>query len=155
VCCVVSDNRPIILKSDPEGRAPPVSPEDYDFATKLVIEEIGRRKEEIVRVWREEMPARTPVVSLNYFLDDPKGVLVAGSPSKYPPQGYTEFQQIRETWENVISQDIHREHAIAGAYFPHGSSGKLHFLWLGIDDRLGNDESLSVVEKLIKTVEMM
>ncbi|KAJ7856588.1 hypothetical protein B0H13DRAFT_1175988 [Mycena leptocephala] len=138
-----------------EGRAPPVSPEDYDFATKLVIEEIGRRKEEIVRVWREEMPARTPVVSLNYFLDDPKGVLVAGSPSKYPPQGYTEFQQVREMWENVISQDIHREHVIVGAYLPHGSSGKLHFLWLGIDDRLGNDESLSVVEKLIKTVEMM
>ncbi|KAJ6588344.1 hypothetical protein B0H19DRAFT_203927 [Mycena capillaripes] len=144
----------IIPKRDVEGRAPPVSPEDYDFATKLVIEEIGRRKEEIVRVWREEMPARTPVVSLNYFLDDPKGVLVAGSPSKYPPQGYTEFRQVREMWENVISQDIHREHVIVGAYLPHGSSGKLHFLWLGVDDRLGN-ESLSVVEKLIKTVEMM
>ncbi|KAJ6588346.1 hypothetical protein B0H19DRAFT_1098869 [Mycena capillaripes] len=117
-----------------EGRAPPVSPEDYDFATKLVFEEIGRRKEEIARVWREEMPARTPVVSLNYFLDDPKGVLVAG--------------------KNVISQDIHREHAIVGAYLPHGSSGKLHFLWLGINDRL-EKASLSVVEKLIKSVEMM
>ncbi|KAF7343418.1 MYND-type domain-containing protein [Mycena venus] len=138
-----------------EGKAPPVSPEDYDFATKLVIEEIGRRKEEIVRVWREEMPARTPVVSLNYFLDDPKGVLVVGSPSKHPPQGYTEFRQVREMWEDVISQDIHREHIIVGAYLPHGSTGKLHFLWLGVDDRLGNEDSLSVVEKLIKTVEMM
>ncbi|KAJ7253050.1 hypothetical protein B0H12DRAFT_1117197 [Mycena haematopus] len=138
-----------------EGKAPPVSPEDYDFATKLVIEEVGRRKEEIVRVWRAEMPARTPVVSFNYFLDDPRGVLVAGSPSKYPPQGYAEFRQVREMWENVISQDIHREHVIVGAYLPYGSSGKLHFLWLGIDDRLGNDDSLSVVEKLIKTVEMM
>ncbi|KAF8208212.1 hypothetical protein K438DRAFT_318649 [Mycena galopus ATCC 62051] len=138
-----------------EGKAPPVSPEDYDFATKLVIEEIGRRKEEMVRTWREEMPARTPVASLNYFLDDPKGVLVAGSPSKYPPQGYAEFRQVREMWENVISQDIHREHVIVGAYLPHGSSGKLHFLWLGIDDRLANEDSLSVVEKLIRTVEMM
>ncbi|KAJ6463903.1 hypothetical protein C8R45DRAFT_1220026 [Mycena sanguinolenta] len=138
-----------------EGKAPPVSPEDYDFATKLVIEEVGRRKAEIVRVWREDMPARTPVVSLNYFLEDPRGVLVAGSPSKYPPQGYTEFRDVREMWENVISQDIHKEHVIVGAYLPHGSGGNLHFLWLGIDNRLDNDDSLSVVEKLIKTVEMM
>jgi hypothetical protein len=55
----------------------------------------------------------------------------------------------------VISQDIHREHVIVGAYLPHGSTGKLHFLWLGIDDRLANDDSLSVVEKLVKTVELM
>ncbi|KAJ7835383.1 hypothetical protein B0H14DRAFT_2796745 [Mycena olivaceomarginata] len=83
-----------------EGKAPPVSAEDYGFATKLVIDEIGRRKEEIVRVWREDKPARTPVVSLNFFLDDPRGVLVAGSPSKYPPQGYSEFRQVREMWED-------------------------------------------------------
>ncbi|KAJ7164900.1 hypothetical protein C8R46DRAFT_1097560 [Mycena filopes] len=135
-----------------DGRAPPVSPEDYDFATKLVIEEISRRKDEVVRVWREEMPARTPVVSLNYFLDDPKGVLVAGSPSKYPPQGYTEFRQVREMWDNVSSQDIHKEHIVAGAYLPHGISGKLHFLWLGIDDR---ETEGTVVERLIRTVERM
>jgi hypothetical protein len=54
----------------------------------------------------------------------------------------------------VISQDIHREHVIVGAYLPQ-STGKLHFLWLGIDDRLANDDSLSVVEKLVKTVELM
>jgi hypothetical protein len=92
---------PSILKRHAEGRAPPVSAEDYGFATKLVIDEIGRRKEEIVRVWREDKPARTPVVSLNFFLDDPRGVLVAGSPSKYPPQGYSEFRQVREMWEDV------------------------------------------------------
>ncbi|KAJ7017324.1 hypothetical protein C8F04DRAFT_1156688 [Mycena alexandri] len=135
-----------------DGKAPPVSPEDYDFATKLVIEVIGRRKDEVVRVWREEMPARTPVVSLNYFLDDPKGVLVAGSPNKYPPQGYTEFRQVREMWDNVISQDIHKEHIVAGAYLPYGSSGKLHFLWLGIDNR---ETEGTVVERLIRTVERM
>ncbi|KAJ6449707.1 hypothetical protein C8R47DRAFT_337436 [Mycena vitilis] len=138
-----------------EGKAPSVSPEDYDFATKLVIEEVGRRKAEVTQVWRDEMPARTPVVSLNYFLDDPKGVLVAGSPSRHPPQGYAEFRQVREMWEDVIAQEIHREHAIVGAYLPHGSSGKLHFLWVGIDDRVAGDGSLSVVEKLIKTVELM
>ncbi|KAF7366703.1 MYND-type domain-containing protein [Mycena sanguinolenta] len=138
-----------------EGKALPMSPEDYDFATKLVFEEVGCRKDEIVRVWREEMPARTPVVSLNYFSDEPRGVLIAGSPSKYPPEGYLELLDVRELWENVISQDIHKEHIIVGVYLPHGSGGCLHFLWLGIDPRLENDESLSVVEKLIRTVEMM
>ncbi|KAJ7028709.1 hypothetical protein C8F04DRAFT_51796 [Mycena alexandri] len=135
-----------------DGKAPPVSPEDYDFATKLVIEVIRRRKDEVVRVWREEMPARTPVVSLNYYLGDPKGVLVAGSPNKYPPQGYTEFRPLREMWDNVISQDIHKEHIIVGAYLPHGSSGKLHFMWLRIDDR---ETEGTVVERLIRTVERM
>ncbi|KAK7042454.1 MYND-type domain-containing protein [Favolaschia claudopus] len=138
-----------------EGKAPPMSAEDYDFATKLVIEEVGRRKAEIVRIWREDKPERTPALSLNYFLDDPKGVLVVGSPSKYPPQGYSESAQVRELWENVISQDIHREHAIVGAYLPNGMAGKLHFLWFGIDGRVQDDASLSVVEKLIRTVELM
>ncbi|KAJ7151444.1 hypothetical protein C8R43DRAFT_1005209 [Mycena crocata] len=135
-----------------EGKAPSVTPEDYDFATKVVIEEVRRRKEEVLRVWKEEMPARTPVVSVNYFLDDPKGVLIAGSPSKHPPQGYAEFAQVREMWENVISQDIHLEHSIVGAYLPHGSSGKLHFLWMGIDPRATDG---TVVERLIKTLELL
>ncbi|KAJ7704367.1 hypothetical protein B0H17DRAFT_1039432 [Mycena rosella] len=135
-----------------EGKAPSVSPEDYDFATKLVIEEVRRRKNEVVSVWKKEKGGRTPVVSVNYFLDDPKGILVAGSPSKFPPQGYAEFRQVRDMWENVISQDIHREHAIVGAYLPHGTTGKLHFLWLGIDDE--HTEG-TVVERLIRTVEDM
>jgi hypothetical protein len=118
----------------------------------VVIEEVRRRKEEVVRVWKEEMPARTPVVSVNYFLDDPRGILIAGSPSKFPPQGYAEFQQVRDMWENVISQDIHREHVIIGAYLPHGTTGKLHFLWLGINDAYTEG---TVVERLIKTVENM
>ncbi|KAJ7507188.1 hypothetical protein B0H11DRAFT_1970640 [Mycena galericulata] len=135
-----------------QGKAPTISPEDYDFSTKVVIDEVRRRKDEIVRVWKQEMPARTPVVSINYFLDDPRGVLIAGSPSKFPPQGYAEFQQVRDMWENVISQDIHLEHIIVGAYLPYGLSGKLHFLWIGIDDR--HTEG-TVVERLIKTVETM
>ncbi|KAJ6463905.1 hypothetical protein C8R45DRAFT_940105 [Mycena sanguinolenta] len=137
------------------GKSLPMSPEDYDFATRVVIKEVERRKDEILRVWRDEMPPRTPVVSLNYFSDDPRGVLVAGSPSKYPPEGYVEFPDVRELWENVISQDIHREHAIIGIYLPHGSGGNLHFMWLGIDGRVENDDSLSVVEKLIKSLELL
>ncbi|KAJ7130241.1 hypothetical protein C8R44DRAFT_63064 [Mycena epipterygia] len=135
-----------------EGKAPPISPEDYDFATNVVIEEVRRRKDEVVRVWKQEMPARTPVVSVNYFLDDPKGVLVAGSPSKFPPQGYAEFRQVRDMWENVISQDIHREHIIIGAYLPHGTTGKLHFLWMGINEAQTEG---TVVERLIKSLETM
>ncbi|KAJ6591035.1 hypothetical protein DFH09DRAFT_1138382 [Mycena vulgaris] len=135
-----------------EGKAPSVSPEDYDFATKLVIEEVRRRKEEVIRVWKKEMPARTPVVSVNYFLDDPKGILVAGSPNKFPPQGYSEFRQVRDMWENVISQDIHREHIVIGAYLPHGTTGKLHFLWMGIG---AEQTEGTIVERLIKTVEDM
>ncbi|KAJ6613555.1 hypothetical protein B0H10DRAFT_2222069 [Mycena sp. CBHHK59/15] len=136
-----------------EGRAPPMSAEDYDFATKVVIEEVTRRKDEVVRVWKEELPARTPVASLNYMMGpmgDPKGVLVAGSPSRFPPQGYVEFQEVRDMWENVISQDIHREHIIIGAYLPHGTTGKIHFLWMGINSAFTEG---TVVERLIKTLE--
>lgn len=142
----------LVLTPQTEGKGPLISPEDYDFATQVVIEEVVRRKDEVVRVWREEMPARTPVVSVNYFLDDPRGVLIAGSPSKFPPQGYSEFQQVRDMWENVISQDIHREHIIIGAYLPYGSGGKLHFLWMGINDAQTEG---TVVERLIKTLENM
>ncbi|KAJ7764510.1 hypothetical protein DFH07DRAFT_811477 [Mycena maculata] len=132
-----------------QGKSSPISPEDYDFATKVVIEEVTRRQDDVVRVWKEEMPARTPVVSVNYFLGDPKGVLVAGSPSKFPPHGYSEFPEVRDMWENVISQDIHREHIIVGAYLPHK---QLHFLWIGINDAQTEG---TVVERLIKTLEQM
>ncbi|KAJ7481526.1 hypothetical protein FB451DRAFT_1394174 [Mycena latifolia] len=151
-CKTLKELRQVVLKPASEGKAPSVTPEDYDFATKVVFEEVRRRKTEVVRVWKEEMPARTPVVSVNYFLDDPKGVLIAGSPSKFPPQGYAEFRQVRDMWEDVISQDIHREHIIVGAYLPHGTTGKLHFMWMGIDD---DQIEGTVVERLIKTVEAM
>jgi hypothetical protein len=126
-----------------------LSAEDYDFASKIVIEEISRRRDEVVRVWKAEIPARTPVASLNYT-SDPKGILVVGDPKLHPPAGYTELEQVRDMWDNVVSQDIHREHAIIGAYMPHGMTGKLHFLWLGANPKFTEG---TIVERLIKSVE--
>ncbi|KAJ7216652.1 hypothetical protein GGX14DRAFT_442296 [Mycena pura] len=139
-----------------DGRAPPISAEDYDSACKLVIEEVRKRKGDITPVWRAEPPApgRAPALSLNYFLDDPRGVLVVGAPDVHPPQGYAEFASVRATWDDVLAQEIHREHIIVGAYLPHGSTGKLHFMWMGINDRLPPSEG-SIAERLIRTVEMM
>ncbi|KAJ7628462.1 hypothetical protein FB45DRAFT_1028551 [Roridomyces roridus] len=135
-----------------EGKSATISEEDLAFSKNVVIEEVRRRKDEILKVWKEQVPEPVPVVSLNYFLDDPRGVLVVGAPSKHPPQGYAEHERVRDMWENVINQEEHREHIVVGAYLPNGSEGKLHFFSLDIDPRASEG---TVVERLIKTVELM
>ncbi|KAJ7057015.1 hypothetical protein C8F01DRAFT_1256952 [Mycena amicta] len=138
------------------GREPPMSTEDHEFATGLVVmEEVRRRKAEITPVWRAEPPERTPVLSINLFhKEHPRGILVVGAPDKHPPQSYVEHADVRARWDDVISQEIHKEHIIVGAYLPYGCYGKMHFLWMGIDNRVPPSEG-SVVERLIRTVEIM
>ncbi|KAF7292920.1 MYND-type domain-containing protein [Mycena indigotica] len=138
-----------------EGRAPALQPgsEDYEFATrKVVMNEIGRRKAEIVPVWRADPPERTPCLSFTLTqVDNPRGVIVVGAPEKQP--GYHEHQEFRVRWDGVVNNGLHNEHIIIGISLPWGCYAVMHFLWLGAGDDVA--PGANIVERLFQTVELM
>ncbi|KAJ7273780.1 hypothetical protein C8J57DRAFT_1594319 [Mycena rebaudengoi] len=129
--------------------------EDLEYACEVTMSEVSRRRADIVRVWKAEMPERNPLVSFDYTVD-PRGVMVVGeqcfhtlpSGQKLPAEDTRDL--LKRFWGQHTQKEFHREHIIVGIFLPRGEEFKEHCVWIGIDPQFTEG---TVVERLIKTIE--
>ncbi|KAJ6585536.1 hypothetical protein B0H19DRAFT_1109975 [Mycena capillaripes] len=69
-----------------DGQPLIMSQEDADGILQFAMSQVNRNRAEIARVWKEEGPARTPLVSFD-FTQDPLGVMVVGKRCLDTPPG--------------------------------------------------------------------
>jgi hypothetical protein len=134
----------------------PIPPQDIDFASEVALAEVADHRAEIVKVWKEEMPHRTPVVSFDYTWD-PKGVMRIGEdclanppPTLRGPPGFDIPAFFRAEWEAETSKEFHDEHAVICVFLPYGLIVQPHWIYIPIDPAYTEG---TVVERLIQTVE--
>ncbi|KAJ7133462.1 hypothetical protein C8R44DRAFT_730615 [Mycena epipterygia] len=60
-----------------EGEPIPMLPDDLEYLNQFAMEQVNQHRVEIARVWKEEQPTRTPLVSFD-FNQNPEGVMVVG-----------------------------------------------------------------------------
>jgi hypothetical protein len=119
------------------------------------MSEVSRRRADIVRVWKAEMPERNPLVAFDYTVD-PRGVMVVGQQCfhtlpggwKLPAEDTRDL--LKCFWAQHTQKEFHREHIIVGIFLPRGEEFKEHCVWIGIDPQFTEG---TVVERLIKTIE--
>ncbi|KAJ7490676.1 hypothetical protein FB451DRAFT_1220766 [Mycena latifolia] len=149
-----------------KGDVLPMLPEDFAYLFQFAMALVNRHRAEIVRVWKEEQPARTPLVSFD-FSEDPNGVMRVGAECLETLPGRTAetgmFVQELGTvidatwyfsarWKEIMARPVHDEDALVCVYLPHGKYVMPKWMFIRIDEEYLEDEG-TVLEKLIKTVE--
>ncbi|KAJ7456723.1 hypothetical protein B0H11DRAFT_2065091 [Mycena galericulata] len=144
----------------------PMSDEDLDYISQFAMAQVNRNRAEIVRVWKEEGPTRTPLVSFD-FTEDPNGVMVVGARCLDTTPGDTATTGVyipelhavvngkayfRSIWEEAISRPVHDQDAIVCIFLPQGDTPQAKLSFIGIKSEL-NDTEGTVYEKLVKTIE--
>ncbi|KAJ7813436.1 hypothetical protein B0H13DRAFT_472197 [Mycena leptocephala] len=145
-----------------DGRPLVMSQADADDIFQLAMAQVNQHRAEIARVWKEEGPTRTPLVSFD-FTEDPAGVMVIGKrcldtpPGKIAETGIyvPELKTIvdgrvyfRSLWLETISRTVHDEDAILCVFLPQGDTPKGKWSCIGSHEREG-----TVFERLVKRVE--
>jgi hypothetical protein len=145
-----------------DGRPLVMSQADADGIFQFAMAQVNQHRAEIARVWKEEGPTRTPLVSFD-FTDDPAGVMVVGKrcldtpPGKIAETGIyvPELKTIvdgrlyfRLLWLETISRTVHDEDAILCVFLPQGDTPKGKWSFIGSHEHEG-----TVFERLVKRVE--
>ncbi|KAJ7133447.1 hypothetical protein C8R44DRAFT_23780 [Mycena epipterygia] len=149
-----------------EGEPIPMLPDDLEYLNQFAMEQVNQHRAEIARVWREEQPTRTPLVSFD-FSQNPNGVMVVGKrcmetvPGSMS-EGGIYVPEIRDMldgrfyfrlrWEDTTSRPVHDEDAIICMFVPQGEVARGRWMYFGINPDFYDDEG-TVTERLIKTVE--
>ncbi|KAJ7621864.1 hypothetical protein DFH06DRAFT_767073 [Mycena polygramma] len=154
----------LIQATRKEGQPLLMSPSDADGIAQVAMLQVYLHRAEIVRVWKEEGPTRTPFASFD-FTEDPAGVMVVGKRCLDTPPGKTaatgvyvpELKTVVEAqpyfkslWLEASSRKIHEEHAILCTFLPQGDTPKgkwSHFR--NVDEHTEG----TVFEGLVKRVE--
>lgn len=147
------------------GKPIPVPQDDWVYIRTLAALTLThQRRAEIVRVWKEEKPARTPVVCFD-FTEDPNGVMVVGNRCLQTTPGKTGEKGIyvadanafadakvyfRSLWDQTVT--VHEEDVVVGTYLPQGDAPKGKWFYIPILNEY-RDSGGTAVERLIKTVE--
>ncbi|KAJ6494131.1 hypothetical protein DFH09DRAFT_1104275 [Mycena vulgaris] len=142
-----------------EGDSLPMLPEDFAYLFQFAMALVNRHRAEIVRVWKEEQPARTPLISFD-FSEDPNGVMVVGEmcletlPGKTARTGIfvpdldavidAEFY-FRARWLEVMTRPVYDEDAL-------GKYPLAKWMFIGVNEEFREDGG-TVLERLIKSVE--
>ncbi|KAJ7203622.1 hypothetical protein GGX14DRAFT_651838 [Mycena pura] len=149
-----------------EGATLPMMPEDRAYLFQFAMALVNRHRAEIVRVWREEQPARTPLILFD-FSQDPNGVLVVGERCLETLPGRTaetgvfvpDINMVVDArlywsveWNEVMARPVHDEHALVCMCLPQGQYALGKWMFIGIQEE-HEDGHGTVLEKLIKTVE--
>ncbi|KAJ7675124.1 hypothetical protein B0H17DRAFT_1207867 [Mycena rosella] len=138
----------------------PLLPEDFAYLFQFTMAQVNRNRAEIVRVWREEQPARTPLISFD-FSQDPNGVMVVGEQCLMTLPGRPEDTEIfvpqvgmlldkawylKARWEEVIARPVHDEDALVCIFIPLGK-----WMCIGVEESFRDDGT--ALENLIRRVE--
>ncbi|KAJ7679095.1 hypothetical protein DFH06DRAFT_1165675 [Mycena polygramma] len=138
------------------GIRPPILPRDIEYACDVAIAAVQASRGDIARVWKTEMPWRTPLVSVDYT-QDLRGLMSIGEeclttmprPIGSPVLDPVEFKAM---WEAERSKGFHDEHVLVGIFLPHGTALQTHWRWIPINPEYTEG---TVVERLIQTVEFL
>ncbi|KAJ7740196.1 hypothetical protein DFH07DRAFT_965381 [Mycena maculata] len=139
--------------------------ENADYLRQFIMAQIHINRADIVRVWKEEGPTRTPLVSFN-FTDDPNGVMVVGKRCLDVAPGNTrdfgiyvaESKSVVDgqicfgsRWEEAIALPARDEDAVACIFVPQGDAPKGEWVSFGMKEELVSAEG-TVFERLVQTV---
>ncbi|KAJ7133491.1 hypothetical protein C8R44DRAFT_870875 [Mycena epipterygia] len=138
---------------------------DWLYMRTLALSLVHQRRTDIVRVWKEEQPARTPLVCFD-FTEDPNGIMVVGNRCLETTPGKTGEKGIyvadanafadakvyfRSLWDQTVA--VHEEDVVIGMYLPQGDAPKGKWFYVPILDEYRVSGG-TAVQRLIKTVEM-
>ncbi|KAJ6507848.1 hypothetical protein C8R47DRAFT_1315295, partial [Mycena vitilis] len=140
------------------GIRPPILPQDIEYVCDVALAAVQASRGEIARVWKTEMPCRTPLVSVDYT-QDLRGLMAIGEeclttmprPIGSPVLDSVEFRAT-SMWEAERSKGFHDEHVLVGIFLPHGTGLQTHWRWIPISAEYTEG---TVVERLIQTVEFL
>ncbi|KAJ7621860.1 hypothetical protein DFH06DRAFT_1231999 [Mycena polygramma] len=147
-----------------DGQPLVMSQRDADGIFQYTMSQVNLWRAEIARVWKEEGPIRTPLVSFD-FTEDPTGVMVVGKRCPDTPPGKTaatgvyvpELRTVvdgrlyyNSLWLETISRTTHDTDAIVCAFLPQGDTPKGKWSFMGVDPKHYKG---TVFESLVRTVE--
>ncbi|KAJ7456751.1 hypothetical protein B0H11DRAFT_224649 [Mycena galericulata] len=136
------------------GKPLRVSPDDARYIYYFVMAQINRRRAEIVRVWKEENPTQTPLVSID-FTEDPKGVMTVGNRclTAWPNKSVESFspEDLQKHYEDFVFPGAIDNNAVFRVFLPCGESPHCELFPFGAKGEfLCDSEGL---ERLIKILE--
>ncbi|KAJ6485230.1 hypothetical protein DFH09DRAFT_1339823 [Mycena vulgaris] len=136
-----------------DGLPLPLQPDDVDYLGQFTMVQVNRNRAEIVRVWKEEQPARAPLVSFD-FSEDPNGVMVVGERclDTTPGAEGNLAATVSARWREVRARPVHDEDAIVCIFVPQRDAA--HGIWMsiGVEKEFREAEG-TVLERLVKSVE--
>ncbi|KAJ7203628.1 hypothetical protein GGX14DRAFT_461657 [Mycena pura] len=134
-----------------EGETLPMMREQHAYLFQFAMALVNRHRAEIVRVWREEQPVRTPLILFD-FSQDPYGVLVVGERCLETLPGRTaetgvfvpEINMVVDArlywpvqWNEVMARPVHDEHALV--CYPLGK-----WMFIGIEEEHEDGDGTTV-----------